>query len=214
MLEEKWVDTSPSSSSPQELSLSLWLWLQTAALPTSEGFLRSAAICKGGAITELSTPTQYPMFILLCHYSWEICSPYFSADHQTHYQGGCQFMHSINGLKLKRTCWSGGTVPEKTECTQENENFQEALLTHTCLQLDILVHGKPLLAKPSKIPVWHLTYCNSCPRFICCGTFPLPFYLWWHIKTIEKCKNNAKNKPEKDRWLNNRENKKRTEIAE
>lgn len=193
---------------PARTRLSAWLWLQTAAFPTGKRLLGSAATGKGGAKSELrtalSTPTQYQMFILLCQYSWEMCSPYFSAHHQMHYQGRCQFMHSINCLKLKRAAtqyWWGGTVPENMEY------MQEALLTHTCLQLGILVHGKPLLAKPHKIPVWHLTYCNSCPHFTCCEV-SLLFYLRWHIKTTEKCKNNAKKSTRKwQRWLNNREKK-------
>lgn len=83
-------------------------------------------------------------------------------------------MHSVNCLKLKRTAtpyWSGETVPENMEFMQENEDFQAGLLTHTCLQLDILVHGKPLLAKPPKIRVFDLL--QLLPSFyMLWGVFP------------------------------------------
>ena len=87
-----------------------------------------------------------------------------------YYQSRCQFMHSFHCLKPKRTATSyslGGTVTEKMEFMQENEDFRKALLTHTCLELYILVHGKPLLVKPTERTIWHLTYCKSCPHFIC-----------------------------------------------
>lgn len=77
-------------------------------------------------------------------------------------------MHCVCGLKPKRTATShslGGTVTEKMEFMQENEDFQKALLTHTCLELYILGHGRPLLVKPTERTIWHLTYCKSCPYF-------------------------------------------------
>lgn len=79
-------------------------------------------------------------------------------------------MHSVHCLKPKRTATSyslGGTVTEKMEFRNENEDFRKALLTHTYLEHYILVHGKPLLVKPAERTIWHLTYCKSCPHFIC-----------------------------------------------
>lgn len=160
-------------------------------------------------------PTQYQMFILLCQCSWGICSPHISAHNQTYYQGRCQFMHSINSLKLKRTAtlWVGQCLKRWNLC-RKMKTFRKLYSPTHAYSLMSPFMESPYWLNPPKYLYGIWVTATLALTLYAVGFFLL-FYLWWHIKTIEKCENNAKNQPEKgQRWLNNRGKKKERKIAE
>lgn len=121
-----------------------------------------------------------------------------------HCQSRCQCMHNAHCHKPKRTLTSYslyGAVTEKTEFMQENEGFQQALLTHACLELYICswkapsgwTHRSNYLAFDllQVLPPFYMHHVGPV-GLGCLFFFHLLFYWWWHIKAIEKSKNNAK----------------------
>lgn len=186
---------------PPRTQLSAWLRLQTAAFPTSKRFLGSAATCKGRALTELrtalSTPTQYVHFVIpegyALHISVHITRCVIRADISL-----CTALIFFNwGGQPHHTLWVGQSLKRWNLCRKMKTFRKLYSPTHAYNLMSQFMESPYWLNSPKYLYGIWLT-ATLAPILYAVGFFLL-FYLWRHIKAIEKCKNNAKNQPEKDR---------------
>lgn len=206
---------------PPRTQLSAWLQLQTAAFPTSKRFLGSAATCKCRALTELRTALSTPHNIkcsfcyvsipegYALHISVHITRRIIRADVSL-----CTALIVLNWRgQPHHTLWVGQCLKRWNLC-RKMKTFRKLYSPTHAYSLMSPFMESPYWLNPPKYLYGIWVTATLALTLYAVGFFLL-FYLWWHIKTIEKCENNAKNQPEKgQRWLNNRGKKKERKIAE